>query len=171
MDKRILAACLSAAAALALAVLVRGARAPSSTEGAPQPLARIEGALDDTWVRQMVTVVSPTVYVDAAGNTLVYHLCRGGPRGDHRAQPVRGAKRPGPGHGRQQPRVQRKRAGRAALRKGRPPLPVLDALAAGDLRAGVQPGRRVGGGHPADGGKRPRGLTQKTGLPGLSRAA
>lgn len=77
MDKRILtAACLSAAAALALAVLVRGARAPSSTEGALQPLARIEGALDDTWVRQMVTVVSPTVYVDAAGNTLVYHLCR-----------------------------------------------------------------------------------------------
>ena len=72
MDKRILAAaCLSAAATLALAVLVRGARAPSSTEGALQPLARIEGALDDTWVRQMVTVVSPTVYVDAAGNTLV----------------------------------------------------------------------------------------------------
>lgn len=76
MHKKILAAACLSAAALALAVLVRGARKPSPVEDALQRVARIEAALDDSWERQSTTVASPAVYRDAAGNTLVYYLCR-----------------------------------------------------------------------------------------------
>lgn len=70
--------CVAIVIVTTMIVVFNGHNRLSSTDQVTQQISRIDAYLtsgDNPWQRQSVTAVTPSVYADAAGNTIVFHSC------------------------------------------------------------------------------------------------